>query len=121
MRHSEIDHFKLPPEPFLGFTAATGDVSDNHELVSVETHSIVHKPLSQGGTGRGRALPGAWGKTGKAGATGGASGPGVIRRFCSAVFGFVWFLLKVALVVGAVGGGVFYFYRYKRVHSAKRF
>lgn len=119
---SEIDHFKLPQDPFLGFTAATGDVSDNHEIVSVETHSIVHKPLSQGGTGRGRQVPGAYGTTGKKGDTGGTGGgPGWIRRTFSAIVGFVWFLIKVALVAGVIGGVVLYCYKHKRVHNAKRF
>lgn len=118
---SEIDHFTLPQDPFLGFTAATGDVSDNHEIVSVETHSIVHKPLSKGGTGRGRQLPGAYGSAGKTGDRGGTGGPGILRRTFGAIVGFVWFLIKVALVLGVIGGVVLYFYKHKRVHNAKRF
>ncbi|KAH8103270.1 legume-like lectin [Cristinia sonorae] len=31
----------LPPAPFLGFSAMTGDVFDNHDIISVTTHSAV--------------------------------------------------------------------------------
>ncbi|UOH83656.1 hypothetical protein LQV05_006390 [Cryptococcus neoformans] len=34
----------LPESPYIGFSAATGDVSDNHDIVSVNTYSLTLKP-----------------------------------------------------------------------------
>ncbi|KAI9633926.1 lectin [Dioszegia hungarica] len=41
---------KLPDQPYIGFTAATGDVSDDHDIITVTTNSITltpeHRPHS---------------------------------------------------------------------------
>ncbi|KAK1922054.1 lectin [Papiliotrema laurentii] len=34
----------LPDSPYVGFSAATGDVHDNHDIVSVQTFSVILKP-----------------------------------------------------------------------------
>lgn len=39
----EVD-INLPDNPYIGFTAATGDVSDNHDIVSVQTYSATLYP-----------------------------------------------------------------------------
>ncbi|KAK0486482.1 legume-like lectin family-domain-containing protein [Armillaria novae-zelandiae] len=35
------DGVSLPTAPFLGMSAMTGDVSDNHDIISVSTHSAI--------------------------------------------------------------------------------
>ncbi|KAL1922763.1 uncharacterized protein VTP21DRAFT_9139 [Calcarisporiella thermophila] len=37
----EISNVTLPSMPYLGFSAQTGDVSGNHDILSISTHSIV--------------------------------------------------------------------------------
>ncbi|PPQ67944.1 hypothetical protein CVT26_005824 [Gymnopilus dilepis] len=36
-----VDKLKLPPNPYLGFTAMTGDVSDAHDIISVSSYSAI--------------------------------------------------------------------------------
>lgn len=52
IHHNEWDHwescFKLdnitfPVNPYLGFSALTGEVSDNHEVISIATSNIVYR------------------------------------------------------------------------------
>lgn len=109
-RDSEIDHYKLPESSFLGFSAATGQVSDNHEIISVNTHTIVHKPKEHNNTqargkGRGRSN----------------RGPGLLHRFFSSLFGWIWFTIKLVLLAGAMGGGAYYGLKLKQRKNVKRF
>ncbi|WWC94695.1 hypothetical protein V866_001543 [Kwoniella sp. B9012] len=70
----------LPESPYIGFTAATGDVSDNHDIVAINTFSATLRPQyrtdqvplaadakSQGRSGMGRPSP-------KSSSGGGAAG-----------------------------------------------
>lgn len=36
-----IDNFKMPSAPYLGFSAMTGEVHDNHDIISVSTYSAI--------------------------------------------------------------------------------
>jgi len=43
-----VEKFQLPANPFVGFTAMTGDVSDAHDIISVSSYSaILSSPESQ--------------------------------------------------------------------------
>jgi len=43
-----VDKLQLPANPFVGFTAMTGDVSDAHDIISVSSYSaILSSPESQ--------------------------------------------------------------------------
>lgn len=44
----------LPESPYLGFTALTGDVSDAHDIISINSHSVILKPQYRE---RGRGSP----------------------------------------------------------------
>ena len=35
-----VDNVKLPTRYFFGFSAATGDLSDNHDIISVKTYQL---------------------------------------------------------------------------------
>ncbi|KIM35335.1 hypothetical protein M413DRAFT_449831 [Hebeloma cylindrosporum] len=39
-----IPKLELPPNPFLGFSAMTGDVSDAHDIISVSSYSAIVSP-----------------------------------------------------------------------------
>ncbi|KAJ4356492.1 uncharacterized protein N0V89_004526 [Didymosphaeria variabile] len=39
----EIENFKVPPVAYLGFSAETGELSDNHDIVSVRTQNLYMK------------------------------------------------------------------------------
>jgi len=36
-----VPHLELPLAPFLGFSALTGDVYDNHDIITVSTHTAI--------------------------------------------------------------------------------
>ncbi|WWC71850.1 uncharacterized protein I206_105809 [Kwoniella pini CBS 10737] len=70
----------LPDNPYIGFSAATGDVSDNHDIISVNTFSATLRPqfrpvdqkpfdtiVNQGTGGKGRP-------SSKSSSSGGAAG-----------------------------------------------
>jgi mannose-binding lectin 2 len=39
----EIPNFKVPPVAYLGFSAETGELSDNHDIISVRSHNLYKK------------------------------------------------------------------------------
>ncbi|KAK9660720.1 hypothetical protein K7432_018234, partial [Basidiobolus ranarum] len=41
------DKVKLPSLVFLGFSAHTGEISDSHEIVSITSHSVKKKMVTQ--------------------------------------------------------------------------
>lgn len=132
----------FPERPFIGLTAATGDVSDAHDIISVQTSSIVYKQrsrkemeelrahhLGDSKKTKGRkSVSGWWGKSGNTASTdsgghayNGNAGPGLFSRAFWGMFGFFWTLLKIAAVLGVVGAGVYAFYTRKKKYDAKRF
>ncbi|KAL1915248.1 uncharacterized protein VTP21DRAFT_7524 [Calcarisporiella thermophila] len=44
-----LNNVTLPPVFYLGFSAHTGDVSDNHDIISVETKSLITVPNTKPG------------------------------------------------------------------------
>ncbi|KAG6811053.1 hypothetical protein H0H92_009177 [Tricholoma furcatifolium] len=42
-----VQNFSLPPNPYLGFSAMTGDVSDAHDIITVTTYSAVLAPSTK--------------------------------------------------------------------------
>ncbi|KZT22503.1 hypothetical protein NEOLEDRAFT_1119579 [Neolentinus lepideus HHB14362 ss-1] len=89
----------IPPSPFLGFSALTGAVSDNHDIIAVTTSSAILSPqdkprdkLRASFFGRGRK---------------GGSSP-------SDSSSWSWFFVKLFLFVGACAGGWFGWQQYQR-------
>ncbi|KAJ7750032.1 legume-like lectin family-domain-containing protein [Mycena maculata] len=85
---------KLISAPFLGFSAMTGDVSDNHDIISVTTYSAVLSPESAQ-----RDKPGTF-----ISRIPGASGQGTW-------FGF---FVKLLVFAGICAGGYYGYEEYKR-------
>ncbi|GAA5955006.1 hypothetical protein JCM21900_002758 [Sporobolomyces salmonicolor] len=94
-----IEGLELPANPFLGFSAITGDVSDNHDIVSITTSNVAYHPPTAGSNKPPprRGIPGA--------------------SFFSTLFSLLkWVLLLVVIVVGVMT------FRAKRAtRDAKRF
>ncbi|KAI0828014.1 legume-like lectin [Trametes gibbosa] len=85
----------LPLAPYVGFSAMTGDVSDNHDIISVTTYSAV---LSSPDNQRDKL-------TGAQKARGGSPASGVAGGIMF-VFGLVWKLF-LAFVLFAIGVQVY--------------
>jgi mannose-binding lectin 2 len=85
-----IPKIALPPNPFLGFTAMTGDVSDAHDIISVSSYTAV---LSRSN-----------------------SGPNKLKERPPPSRGGTWigFFFKVFLLAGVVAGGYYGYQEYLR-------
>ncbi|KAI5285771.1 hypothetical protein KEM54_000304 [Ascosphaera aggregata] len=46
VEHTEAKPVRLPSVAYLGFTAETGELSDNHDLLNVQTYTIYQAPQS---------------------------------------------------------------------------
>jgi len=79
-----VEGLSLPNAPYLGFSAMTGDVSDNHDIISVSTYSAI---LSSPNAQRDRIGGGA-----------------AKQAKTPLVPGWMWTLLKIACGLGAVAG-----------------
>jgi mannose-binding lectin 2 len=59
----EIPNFKVPPVAYLGFSAETGELSDNHDIVSVKTQNLYqhntgsNAAAAQSSPGKGGSIP----------------------------------------------------------------
>ncbi|CBQ69281.1 related to vesicular integral-membrane protein VIP36 [Sporisorium reilianum SRZ2] len=151
IHHSEWDHWEscfkldnltLPLNPYLGFSALTGDVSDNHDIVSVTTSNIVYrnrtpqqlrdmkklhfpekfgaKPKKKGWSFGGNTK-GYSSDVSEPSARGGGGGRGGFVGFVVGVFGVVFWLLKWALILAAVGALVMLGLQYQKRQNMKRF
>ncbi|KAI1268393.1 concanavalin A-like lectin/glucanase domain-containing protein [Xylariaceae sp. FL1019] len=78
----------IPSVTYLGFSAETGELSDNHDIISIEAKNL----YTTGGASARPASPGR-GKNARAGDKSGSSG------------GWTWFFVKIVLVLLVLGGG----------------
>lgn len=151
IHHSEWDHWQscfkldnitLPVNPYLGFSALTGDVSDNHDIVSVTTSNIVYRNRTphQMREMRKQHFPEKYGvktkkKTWSFGGNtkgwssdisepsvkSGGGGRGGFVGFVVGVFGVVFWLVKWGLILAAVGALIMLGLQYQKRQSMKRF
>lgn len=139
----KLDNITIPVNPYLGFSALTGEVSDNHDVVSIATSNIVYrnrtlqqikeqkmqhfpekfgikkpKPSrwSFGGNTKGRSEEEfARSSSGKNKSGGGLYG------LISAFFRLIFTLIKWTLVLAAVGAVVMLGLQYQKRKNLKRF
>lgn len=149
VHHSEWDHWEscfkldnitLPLNPYLGFSALTGDVSDNHDLVSVTSSNIVYRNRTpqQLREERKKHFPEKFGVKPKkkgwsfggntkgyssdvASNTSGRKSGGGFTGFVKGVFGFLFFLIKWALILAAVGALGMLGWQWRKRQNMKRF
>ena len=98
---------KIPSVSYLGFTAHTGDLSDNFDIVSVETKNL----YSAGGS---------TGKT-QGSYSGGRSGSTSYQTAKSEGGSWSWFFLKIILFFVVAAGGYVGFTMYRSQRRASRF
>jgi len=89
-----VDGFSLPSSPYLGFSAMTGDVSDAHDIISVNSYSAI---LSAPDKPRGKMA-----KTGIFGGSPKEKGT------------WTGFFIKLFLFVGVCAGGFYGYKEYQR-------
>ncbi|KAE8259065.1 hypothetical protein A4X13_0g1259 [Tilletia indica] len=134
----KVFNVTAPVNPYLGFTALTGAVSDSHDIVSVSTNSLIfkHRTLDEfrdqrakaresggvkgKGRGKGSSKRPSPGQTNDHVRHSGAGGPGM-WTFMSGIATLVWAMFKWVLIVGVIGGAVLVGLTYHRRQQAKRF
>ncbi|KAI8295345.1 hypothetical protein K4K59_004607 [Colletotrichum sp. SAR11_240] len=82
----------IPQIAYLGFSAETGELSDNHDIISIQAKNLY---TTQTGKGSSKTTPG----SGK-----GKKGSGSVKQPKEGG-SWTWFFLKVFLFCGLVGGG----------------
>jgi len=87
---------KMPSTAYLGFSAHTGELTDNFDIISVETRNL-YNPVA---ANSGRTAAAAARKSGKG------------RREKNSG-GWAWFFFKLILFGGLVGGGYVGYTKYK--------
>ncbi|PWN51025.1 hypothetical protein IE53DRAFT_68185 [Violaceomyces palustris] len=122
------DNITMPLNPYLGFTALTGDVSDNHDIVSVQSHNIVYKPRSAEQLARDRAAIFAADKSTastsdksyqKYDESGQARGKG--GGLIAGLFHLIYKLVKWSLILAVIAAILFAGLKYQKQQNAKRF
>lgn len=105
----ETGPLKLPQTAYLGFSAETGELSDDHDIISVTSHNMHIRTPNQG---QGAGKPAQAGKpVAKPFNPGGDKERGSWR----------WFLLKIVLFVVVVVGGYVGFTMYRANQRGSRF
>jgi mannose-binding lectin 2 len=127
----KLGNLTVPANPFIGFSAATGDVSDNHEIISVSTSNVVYKQrnrkeleeaklyhLGDPKKTKSKKLGSLWGGSGNTDSGGhsynGNAGSGLLKRFFLGLFSFAWTLFKWGAAISLVGAGGYAYYMRKK-------
>ena len=98
----------LPPTIYMGFSAHTGDVGDEHDIISVSTHNVVWHAPQPGASSRKQI----YNREGRSG--GSRDGSGSFGGFLFALIKWLFFAVIVVI-------GVIFFRGYRMKKSAKRF
>ncbi|KAK2624645.1 hypothetical protein QTJ16_005838 [Diplocarpon rosae] len=98
----------IPTVAYLGFSAETGELSDNHDIISVSTRNMYdtnkEAHIKPGSGSGGKILP---------------AGPGAANfKPSTEPGGWTWFLLKIVLFFGVCGGAYLGFTAW-RTHKSK--
>ncbi|RCI15238.1 hypothetical protein L249_6468 [Ophiocordyceps polyrhachis-furcata BCC 54312] len=99
----------LPNVAYLGFSAETGELSDNHDIISVSAKNLYNSPGAGGGHG-------------DAASAQGKGGQPIHARPSSREGGsWTWFFTKIMLLVLVVGGGYGGWTAYRAKNRSHRF
>ena len=94
---------QIPNIAYLGFSSETGELSDNHDIISVQTRNL-YMPSGSAGRSSGAGMRGS--SKGKPAKTGGS---------------WTWFFTKIILLVLFVGAGYVGFTVYRSRSKSHRF
>lgn len=97
---------KIPNTAYLGFSAETGELSDNFDIISVETRNMYQAVDSKARQGKGGDSRPRGGGRGRPKKTGGS---------------WTWFFFKVILFFGLVGGSYVGYTMYRASKKNSRF
>ena len=98
---------KMPNTAYLGFSAETGELSDNFDIISVETRNMYSAISSNTGSGRQGTESGSRrGGRGRKEKKGGS---------------WSWFFFRIILFCGVVGGSYVGFTKYRTNQRSSRF
>lgn len=100
----------IPNIAYLGFSAETGELSDNHDIISVKARNLYSNPSAAGGANR--ASSAGKGRSGKGKNATKQSGSGG---------SWTWFFTKIVLFFLAVGGAYVGFTAYRAKTKSHRF
>ena len=105
----ETTGVNIPSVSYLGFSAETGELSDDFDIISVETKNLYSTQASDSNKG----------STGTQASSGKGKGKGKKNRTGSGGSGWLWFFVKVLLGAGVLGGGYvgWTYYRNSQRHS----
>ena len=106
----DVADVKIPPVSYLGFSAETGELSDNHDIIKVETKNL-YNPAPSPGDARGGAAQHASSRQRAKGhdASRGQGG------------GWAWFFLKFVLAGLGITAAYVAFTLYRANRRASRF
>ncbi|KAI9675414.1 MAG: hypothetical protein M1817_001318 [Caeruleum heppii] len=92
-----ISSVTMPSVAYLGFSAHTGELSDNHDIISVDTNNLYNANPGQSRAAADSGSAGVNRGRGKAG-----EGNRAVTRSSG---GWTWFLLKIVLFIVVCAGG----------------
>ena len=96
----------IPNIAYLGFSAETGELSDNHDIVSVRAKNLYSSPSVSGS----KSTPGGKNRGGNKGYTKAKKGGS-----------WMWFIAKIVLFILAVGGAYVGYTAYRTRSKSHRF
>lgn len=108
----ETGTLKLPAPLYLGFSAETGELHDNHDIITVETWNMHRSETSDRATTDGSGSRGGRNK---------ASTPFSGKTGQEQSRGWGWFFIKFVLIVAVIVGGYVGFTLYRASKQGSRF
>ncbi|KAI3647278.1 hypothetical protein MP228_007499 [Amoeboaphelidium protococcarum] len=111
-----VSNVNLPNAGYIGFSAATGDLVDNHDILRVNTFTQLAPEITVYG-GK-EAVDSS--KHEDVGQSGQSSGPDLGGGVKSRAFSFIWFMIKLMAVV-AVIIALYYYYASSQKKNMKSF
>ena len=105
----DIEGVKIPTVAYLGFSAETGELSDNHDIISVESRNLYNSQQFMESQKKG-------GKSG-----GKQKGKGYDPNRDPRRGGWGWFLIKMVLCFVVVGGAYVGYTVYRTSKRSSRF
>jgi mannose-binding lectin 2 len=108
----DIPNIKIPTVSYLGFSAETGELSDNHDIISVQTKNLYDA------TTRGQSRKAAEQKR-KDRVASKKPSPAYSEGSSSGIGGWLWFFTKVIIGSGVVGGAGYVGYTAYRTRQRK--
>ena len=94
----------MPQISYLGFSAETGELSDNHDILSIRARKLYMAPKAKGASSKGK---------------GGKASASAYRNKKRG--SWTWFLVKVVLLMGVLVGGYVGYTAYRARKKTHRF